>query len=102
MSDIWYTYDFNILRPSGSNIGGVYTKTFTTSSSNVKGYLEPLSGNERYFNDKKEAYTTNRLFSDVIDVTEKDTIEISGNRYDIDSIGNQDNDHLEIILIRRN
>ena len=65
------------------------------------GYLDPLSGTERYLSERVHEYANYRLFTSVIDITESDTIVINGINYDIDFIANLNNDHLEIILIQR-
>lgn len=96
--DNYYTDTVHVLRPSGSNAGGVYIETFTTQST-VVGVVEVLDGSERYMNNKKEKLVTHRLFCPVIDVDVKDKILIDSTNYEIDFIGSYRNHHLEIILL---
>lgn len=99
----FYTTDFSIYRVSSSidvNNQEIETNEFHLSSS---GRFEPLSGVERYFSDRKEAYTTHRIFCDVLDIVEKDTLQIDGVDYGIDAVLIQtdrtNENHLEISLI---
>ena len=99
----YYTTSFESYRVSSSvdaNNFEIETDVINLSGS---GRFEPLSGAERYFSDKKEAYTTHRLFCEVLDIVEKDTIKINSLDYDIDAVSSQEDaslqHHLEIILI---
>lgn len=102
MDNTIYKYSFDVIRLSSSvDENNFEIESEVTNSSDNKCYLEPLTGQERYYNDRKELYTTHRIFTDMVDVTEKDVLQISGSSYDIDLIQNFDNNHLELILIAR-
>ena len=101
MIDKHYNIGFNIYRVSSSiDANNFEIETQSLNLSNM-GYIEPLSGNERYMSDKKEAYTTHRLFCKILDVVESDEIHVGSDTYDIDLIQNFRENHLELILILR-
>lgn len=101
MINDYYTTTFSIYRVSSSvDVNNFLIETMSLFSTS-KGFFEPLSGNERYLSDRKQLHTTHRLFSPVINATEKDEIHMGSNTYDIDLIQNFQNNHLEYILIER-
>lgn len=94
-----FNTEFSIYRISSSIDVNNFEYETEVLYTKDKGYIEPLSGNERYISDKWQALTTYRLFCPVIDITESDEIEIGSEKYNIDLIQNMRNNHLEIYLI---
>lgn len=96
-----YNQFFEVYRVSSSIDSNNFEIETQVVNSSGFGYLEPLSGNEIYISDKFQSRTTHRLFCPVISVTEKDSIYIGLDKYNIDLIQNLRNNHLEIIMILR-
>ena len=96
-----YTTTYSVYRVSSSVDINNFEPESLELYSTKKGLLEPLAGNERYMSDRREAYTTHRLFTGIVSVTESDEIHIGSYVYDIDLIQNFRNNHLELILILR-
>jgi hypothetical protein len=101
MIEKYYNNFFEVYRVSSSINENNFEIENRIVNSSAFGYLEPLSGTEKYISEKKQAYTTHRLFCPIIDIIEKDEIHIGSNIYDIDLIQNQHNNHNEIILLLR-
>lgn len=94
-----YKTDFKVYRTSGSIDENNFKIETDVLYSSGKGFFEPLSGKERYKNDKKQVDVSYRLFSNVTDITEKDVIEINSIKYDIDSVMIYNTHHMEIYLM---
>jgi hypothetical protein len=101
MIDKHFNTAFDIYRVSSSVDENNFDIQSDILYSTGKGFFEPLSGNERVINQKYESFTTHRLFTSIINITESDTLYIDSCAYNIDLIQNYQNDHLEIILIRK-